>query len=123
MGYRITYQMKKYAIVAKRNEADRWSMWAETDDYEKATQHLNRCKELGYIAKIVEIDEHIKELAQELCDKSGCHHKCKEIDECVVMEEAEELLINQDKSNNFDVKSNNLPSVLTNEEKVSVKGK
>ena len=65
----------------------------------------------------------IKELAKELCDKSGCHHKCKEIDECVVMEEAEELLINQDKSNNFDVKSNNLPSVLTNEEKVSVKGK
>lgn len=49
----------------------------------------------------------IKELAKKLCDESGCHHKCKEIDECVVMEEAEELLINQDKSNNFDVKSNN----------------
>lgn len=48
----------------------------------------------------------IKELAKKLCDESGCHHKCKEIDECVVMEEAEELLINQDKSNNFDVKSN-----------------
>ena len=79
----------------------------------------------------------IKELAKKLCDESGCHHKCKEIDECVVMEEAE-LLINQDKSNNFDVKSNNfegksnnelvpkeneLPFVLTNEDKVSVKGK
>lgn len=70
----------------------------------------------------------IKELAKKLCDESGCHHKCKEIDECVVMEEAE-LLINQDKSNNFDVKSNNelvpkrneLPFVLTNEENVSVK--
>lgn len=49
----------------------------------------------------------IKELAKKLCDESGCHHKCKEIDECVVMEEAEELLISQDKSNNFDVKSNN----------------
>ena len=48
----------------------------------------------------------IKELAKKLCDESGCHHKCKEIDECVVMEEAEELLISQDKSNNFDVKSN-----------------
>ena len=47
----------------------------------------------------------IKELAKKLCDESGCHHKCKDIDECVVMEEAE-LLINQDKSNNFDVKSN-----------------
>lgn len=65
----------------------------------------------------------IKELAKKLCDESGCHHKCKDIDECVVMEEAEELLINQDKSNNFDVKSNNLPFVLTNEDKVSVKGK
>ena len=72
----------------------------------------------------------IKELAKKLCDESGCHHKCKEIDECVVMEEAE-LLINQDKSNNFDVKSNNelvpkeneLPFVLTNEDKVSVKVK
>ena len=32
---------------------------------------------------------------------------------------SEKLLINEDKSNNFEVKSNNLPSVLTNEEKVS----
>ena len=77
------------------------------------------------------MSEQIKKLAKELCDKSGCHHKCKEIDECVVMEEAELLLINQDKSNNFDAKSNNelvpkeneLPSTLTNEEKVSVKDK
>lgn len=36
---------------------------------------------------------------------------------------SEKLLINEDKSNNFEIKSNNLPSVLTNEEKVSVKGK
>ena len=52
-------------------------------------------------------EQKIKDKAKELCEKSGCHHKCKEIDECVVMEEAEELLISQDKSNNFDVKSNN----------------
>lgn len=52
----------------------------------------------------------VKKIAKELCDKSGCHHKCKEIDECVVMEDAEEML-------------ENLPSVLTNEDKVSVKGK
>lgn len=45
--------------------------------------------------------------------------------------ELRELLINQDKSNSFEVKSNNelvpkeneLPFVLTNEEKVSVKGR
>ena len=36
---------------------------------------------------------------------------------------SEKLLINEDMSNNFEVKSNNLPSVLTNEEKVSVKVK
>ena len=47
----------------------------------------------------------IKELAKKLCDKSGCHHKCKEIDECVAMEEAE-LLISQDNSNISWFKSN-----------------
>lgn len=61
----------------------------------------------------------IKEKAKELCT---CHHKCKDTTDCVVEDEAL-LLINQDKSNNFDVKSNNLPFVLTNEEKVSVKVK
>ena len=61
----------------------------------------------------------IKELARELCD---CPHKCKDTTDCVVEEEAL-LLINQDKSNNFEVKSNNLPFVLTNEDKVSVKVK
>ena len=62
----------------------------------------------------------IKELAKELCT---CHHKCKDTTDCVVEDEAL-LLINQDKSNNFEVKSNNeLPSTLTNEDKVSVKGR
>ena len=65
----------------------------------------------------------IKGKAKDLCNKSCCHHKCKDTTDCVVEEEAL-LLINQDKSNNFDVKSNNeLPSTLTNEEKVSVKVK
>ena len=64
----------------------------------------------------------IKDIAKELCDKSGCHHKCHDTTDCVVEDEAL-LLINQDKSNNFEVKSNNLPSALTNEENVSVKGK
>lgn len=48
----------------------------------------------------------IKELAKELCEKSGCHHKCNDTSDCVVEDEAL-LLINENKSNNFDVKSNN----------------
>lgn len=48
----------------------------------------------------------IKKLAKELCHKSGCHHKCPDTDKCIVEDEPE-LLINQNKSNNFEVKSNN----------------
>lgn len=48
----------------------------------------------------------LKELAKELCEKSGCHHKCNDTKDCVVEDEAL-LLINENKSNNFDVKSNN----------------
>lgn len=62
----------------------------------------------------------IERLAKELCEKSACHHKCHDTSDCVVEDEAL-LLINENKSNNFDVKSNNLPFVLTNEDKVSVK--
>ena len=47
----------------------------------------------------------IEKLAKELCEKSGCHHKCHDTTDCVVEDEAQ-LLISQDKSNNFDVKSN-----------------
>ena len=43
-----------------------------------------------------------KEVAKSLCT---CHHKCHDTTDCVVEDEAL-LLINQDKSNNFDVKSN-----------------
>ena len=48
----------------------------------------------------------IKELAKELCEESTCHHKCPTTDDCIVEDEAL-LLINENKSNNFDVKSNN----------------
>lgn len=48
----------------------------------------------------------IKELAKEICERSVCHHKCRDTKDCIVEEEAE-LLINQNKSNNFEVKSNN----------------
>lgn len=53
-----------------------------------------------------ELTTDIKYLAEVLCNNSGCHHKCHDTDKCVVEDEAL-LLINQDKSNNFDVKSNN----------------
>jgi hypothetical protein len=71
----------------------------------------------------------LKELAKVLCNESGCHHKCPDTTDCVVEDEAELLingnktipkmftvdvcnncallLINQNKSNNFEVKSNN----------------
>ena len=48
----------------------------------------------------------IKKIAKEICERSVCHHKCQDTKDCIVEEEAE-LLINQNKSNNFDVKSNN----------------
>lgn len=48
----------------------------------------------------------LKDLAKDLCEKSGCHHKCNDTTDCVVEDEAL-LLINENKSNNFDVKSNN----------------
>ena len=48
----------------------------------------------------------VKKIAKELCEKSPCHHKCHDTKDCIVEDEAL-LLINQNKSNNFDVKSNN----------------
>ena len=53
-----------------------------------------------------------EELAKVLCDNSSCHHKCHDTTDCVVEDEAQ-LRILEDY----------LPSMLTNEEKVSVKGK
>lgn len=51
----------------------------------------------------------IERLAKELCEKSGCHHKCHDTKDCVVEDEAKAII------------GNNLPSALTNEEKVSEK--
>lgn len=48
----------------------------------------------------------VKKIAKELCEKSPCHHKCHDTKDCIVEDEAL-LLINQNKSNNFEVKSNN----------------
>lgn len=74
----------------------------------------------------------VEEVTKALCKASGCHHLCSNTEGCVVEEEAraildkyelvpkelpfmltkqlqvsEKLLINENKSNNFDVKSNN----------------
>lgn len=35
-----------------------------------------------------------KELAKELCEKSGCHHKCNDTSDCVVEDEAKEVIAN-----------------------------
>ena len=51
----------------------------------------------------------IEKLAKELCEKSPCHHKCHDTTDCVVEEEAKAII------------GDNLPSTLTNEEKVSEK--
>ena len=53
----------------------------------------------------------IERLAKELCDKSGCHHKCHDTSDCVVEDEAKAII------------GNNLPSTLKNEGKVSEKEK
>ena len=52
-----------------------------------------------------------EELAKVLCENSPCHHKCHDTEYCVVEDEAQLLIL-----------ENHLPSALTNEEKVSVKG-
>jgi DNA integrity scanning protein DisA with diadenylate cyclase activity len=36
----------------------------------------------------------IEKLAKELCDKSGCHHKCNDTKDCVVEDEAKEVIAN-----------------------------
>ena len=48
---------KQYIILAKREEDDDWSMWAEADDYDRATHHFNYCQGLGYISKIIKGNE------------------------------------------------------------------
>jgi hypothetical protein len=51
----------------------------------------------------------IERLAKELCEKSGCHHKCHDTKDCVVEDEAKAII------------GDNLPSTLKNDEKISEK--
>ena len=39
-------------------------------------------------------EKQIKELTKELCEKSSCHHKCHDTTDCVVEDEAREVIAN-----------------------------
>jgi hypothetical protein len=39
----------------------------------------------------------IERLAKELCEKSGCHHKCKNTTDCVVEDEAKLMVSDKEK--------------------------
>ena len=36
----------------------------------------------------------VNQIAKDLCDKSGCHHKCHDTKDCVVEDDAEEVIAN-----------------------------
>ena len=67
----IKCQSKRYAILAKRTEDDEWTNWTEVEELDRALYHRNRCEELGYIAKLVDmpIEYYIKQGAKEALDK------------------------------------------------------
>lgn len=44
--------------------------------------------------KVSEKGKSVKELSKELCEKSGCHHKCHDTKDCVVEDEAKEVIAN-----------------------------
>lgn len=37
------------------------------------------------------MNKQVKEIAEKLCDESGCHHKCHDTDDCIVEDEANKL--------------------------------
>jgi DNA-directed RNA polymerase subunit RPC12/RpoP len=61
----------------------------------------------------------VEELTKALCKASGCHHLCSNTEGCVVEEEARAILDKYE----LVPKQKELPSTLTNEEKVSEKDK
>ena len=49
--------MQRYAIKARRkNSKEKWTEWAEADNYERATYHAHRVEEAGYEARIEVIE-------------------------------------------------------------------
>ena len=56
-------KVKRYDVQAKRKNTDeKWSEWADTNNYREAVNHACHVEELGYAAKIVVRDEAVEEL-------------------------------------------------------------
>lgn len=54
--------MQRYAVKARRkNPKEKWTEWAEADDYDRATYHAHRVEEAGYEAKIEVIEVEAKQ--------------------------------------------------------------
>ena len=43
---------KRYNIVARKKNATTWSEWTSTDEYGRATEHLEKIEELGFDGKL-----------------------------------------------------------------------
>lgn len=58
--------MKRYIVCAKRKDETRWSVWTDTNDVNQITKHVNRIREIGYDAKVVDakIESFEKKLAR-----------------------------------------------------------
>lgn len=50
----------KYKIRAKRERNDFWSEWAAADDYDRAEQHFEYCRDVGFYASLWEHVEKYK---------------------------------------------------------------
>lgn len=57
------FNRKRYTVQAKRrNTLERWTDWADTDNYKRAIHHACRVEELGYQANIVVRETSINDL-------------------------------------------------------------
>ena len=43
---------KKYLILAKRHDDTHWSIWTDTNDINRAIEHADKVRSLGYEAQI-----------------------------------------------------------------------
>lgn len=45
---------KRYCAYARRNEKERWSDWAQSDDKNRAFEFVESIRFYGYLAKLVD---------------------------------------------------------------------
>ena len=45
---------KRYCAYARRNEKDKWSDWAQSDDESRAFEFVENIRFYGYLAKLVD---------------------------------------------------------------------